>query len=66
MTDVGPYTRVRCPACSEEVRVKTELGPYRLVSRIASGGMSVVFAARDSTLDRDIAVKVTKQKRLML
>ncbi len=62
MTDVGPYTRVRCPACREEVRVKTELGPYRLVSRIASGGMSVVFAARDSTLDRDIAVKVLNEK----
>ena len=58
VTDAGPYSRVRCPACGEEVRVKTELGSYRLVRRIASGGMSVVFAARDPTLQREIAVKV--------
>ena len=62
VTDVGPYTRVRCPECGEEVRVKTEMGPYHLVRRIAFGGMSVVFVARDLTLDREIAVKVLKEK----
>ena len=62
VTDVGPYTRVRCPACEEEVRVKTEMGSYRLVRRIARGGMSVVFAARDLTLDREIAVKVLSEE----
>lgn len=58
VTDVGPYTRVRCPSCGEEVRVKTEMGDFRLVRRLASGGMSVVYVARDPTLDREIAVKV--------
>jgi tRNA A-37 threonylcarbamoyl transferase component Bud32 len=62
VTDVGPYTRVRCPGCGEEVRVKTEMGPYRLVRRIAIGGMSVVFVARDPTLDREIAVKVLSEE----
>ncbi|MED5419227.1 MAG: hypothetical protein VYA27_11020, partial [Verrucomicrobiota bacterium] len=62
VTDVGPYSRVRCPECGEEVRVKTEMGPYHLVRRIAFGGMSVVFVARDLTLDREIAVKVLNEK----
>ena len=62
VTDVGPYSRVRCPKCGEEVRVKTEMGPYHLVRRIAFGGMSVVFVARDLTLDREIAVKVLNEK----
>ena len=31
---------------------------YQVISRIASGGMGEVFRARDSVLDRDVAVKV--------
>lgn len=62
VTEVGPYSRVRCPGCGDEVRVKTEMGPYRLVRRIAMGGMSVVFVARDPTLEREIAVKVLSEE----
>ncbi|MFM1560665.1 MAG: hypothetical protein ACKJSK_15235, partial [Roseibacillus sp.] len=62
VTEVGPYTRVRCPGCGDEVRVKTEMGSYRLVRRVAFGGMSVVFVARDPTLDREIAVKVLSEE----
>ncbi|MEE8217636.1 MAG: protein kinase [Vicinamibacteria bacterium] len=36
----------------------TRLGPYEIVSQIGQGGMGVVFKARDSRLDRDVAVKV--------
>ena len=36
----------------------TRLGPYELASRIGAGGMGEVFRARDTRLDRDIAVKV--------
>ena len=55
---MGPYARVSCPGCGEEFRVKTELESYRLMRKIASGERSVVFAARDLALDREIAVKV--------
>jgi len=61
VTDEGPFTRVRCPGCGDEVRVKTEMGGYRLVRRVAFGGMSVVYVARDPTLDREIAVKVLSE-----
>jgi predicted Ser/Thr protein kinase len=61
VTDVGPFTRVQCPQCSEEVRVKTEMGPYVLRRRLAMGGMSVLFVAYDSTLGREVAVKVLNE-----
>lgn len=61
VTDVGPYTRVHCPGCQEQVRVKTEVESYHLVRRLAYGGMSVLYVANDPTLDREVAVKVLNE-----
>jgi eukaryotic-like serine/threonine-protein kinase len=36
----------------------TKLGPYEIVSAIGAGGMGEVYKARDSRLDRDVAIKV--------
>lgn len=35
-----------------------QLGPYRIVSAIGAGGMGDVYRARDTRLDREVAVKV--------
>ena len=36
----------------------TRLGPYEVVSQIGAGGMGEVFKARDTRLDRSVAIKV--------
>jgi Tol biopolymer transport system component len=36
----------------------SKLGPYQVVSQIGAGGMGEVYAARDTRLNRDVAIKV--------
>ncbi len=36
----------------------TKLGPYEIQSQVGAGGMGEVYLARDTRLDRTVAIKV--------
>lgn len=58
---MAPFANVECPECGKHTRVKREFGPYTLLRRHAVGGMSMVFAARDNTLNREVALKILSE-----
>src|SRR2546430_3949493 len=41
-----------------DVMTGTRLGPYEILSRIGSGGMGEVLRARDTRLNRTVAIKI--------
>ena len=43
------------------LEVGSRLGPYSVTAKIGEGGMGEVYRARDTKLDRDVALKVLPQ-----
>ena len=43
------------------LEIGSRLGPYSVTAKIGEGGMGEVYRARDTTLDRDVALKVLPQ-----
>src|SRR5260370_13408926 len=39
---------------------KTRFGPYEIISLLGAGGMGEVYEARDTRLDRTVAIKICK------
>jgi eukaryotic-like serine/threonine-protein kinase len=62
--DLVPLATVPCSKCGHPIMMPMTLRQFELRSKIASGGMGIVYRAWDMTLERLVAVKLMKKELL--
>src|ERR1700756_3803718 len=56
-----PLDRLYLASILMPVSVGDKLGPYEILAPIGAGGMGTVWKARDSRLDRIVAIKIASE-----
>jgi serine/threonine protein kinase len=47
------------------IAIGTRLGPYEIISQLGAGGMGEVYRAKDTRLNRTVAIKVLPKALLL-
>ncbi len=62
--DLPPLATEPCRKCGHSIMMPMQLRQFELRAKVGSGGMATVYRAWDTTLERFVAVKLTKKEIL--
>ena len=63
-SDLAPLESTPCSKCEAPIMMPMMLRQFKLIRPIASGGMGTVYRAIDTSLNREVAIKLMKDEML--